>query len=101
MKRVLASLLLTLGTLAVGMPAWAERSLLPLPQPKLEQQLMHAPPPRRELISSSEAVRQAREAYPGKVLSVRLRNQDSGQPFYAVKIIKKGKVRVVRVPAQR
>ncbi|MDX1498043.1 MAG: hypothetical protein R3352_10835 [Salinisphaeraceae bacterium] len=52
----------------------------------------------RAIISREQAVRRALGEYPGKVLSVKLRG---GGEFYAVKIINKGRVRVVRVPAQR
>lgn len=52
----------------------------------------------RQVISPEEAVHRARREYPGKVLSVRLRGDSE---YYAVKIMKQGKVRVVHVPAQR
>ena len=58
-----------------------------------EQKARHQP----RIISREEAVRQAQSQYPGKVLSVKLRG---GGEFYSVKIIRKGHVRVVRVPAQ-
>lgn len=86
---------------AVTLPVQAQR--LSLPELRSEaptMQLMQKPErtERQRIISPEEAVRRARKEYPGKVLDVRLRGQGS---FYAVKIIKKGKVRVVRVPAEK
>ncbi len=96
--RLLATLL---AVVSLGLPAQAKKLRLPeLPTEQPHMQLMHKQEPlrQRQLITPEEAVRRARGEYPGKVLSVRLRG---GGEFYAVKIIKKGKVRVVNVPAER
>jgi len=52
------------------------------------------------LLSADEAARRAREKYGGKVLSVTLVNEGAN-PFYKVKLISDGTVRVVRVAARR
>lgn len=89
--RRLIALLLAAG---MALPAMA----LELPQLRAERpmQLMHdTKHNKKATISAEEAVRRARQEYPGKVLSVKLRGDS-----YAVKIIKKGRVRVVNVPAR-
>jgi hypothetical protein len=49
------------------------------------------------LISPWEAARQAQERYGGRVLSVELVR--AGTPYYRVKLLRNGNVRVVRIPA--
>lgn len=82
----------------VSLPAQAKKLAVPELQSDPSLQLMHRQEQRpARIISREEAVRRARSEYPGKVLGVKLRGKGS---FYAVKIIKNGKVRVVRVPAE-
>ncbi|MGB1581087.1 MAG: PepSY domain-containing protein [Nevskiales bacterium] len=87
---------------AMAMPAQAQRiEAWSLRAEAPGMQLMHdngQRQQRRANISREDAVRQALSEYPGKVLSVKLAG---GGEFYAVKIINRGHVRVVRVPAQR
>ena len=55
----------------------------------------------RGLISSDEAVKRARKRFGGKVLSVRLESPPNAAPYYRVKLLSNGHVRVVRIPASR
>lgn len=95
--RSLTALLLAAG---LALPAMAQGpELPPLLAERPSMQLMHdSKHNKRATISREEAVRRARSEYPGKVLSVKLKG---GGDYYAVKIIKKGRVRVVNVPARR
>lgn len=52
-----------------------------------------------QLISPWEAARQAQQRYGGRVLSVELVR--AGAPYYRVKLLRNGNVRVVRIPAGR
>ena len=90
---------LMLCAACVSLPAQAKKLSLPELQSDSSLQLMHRQEQSQpRLISREEAVRRARSEYPGKVLGVKLRGKGN---FYAVKIIKNGKVRVVRVPAEQ
>lgn len=51
-------------------------------------------------ITPAQAARAARNVYGGRVLGVRLET-DVKPPYYRVRLIKKGKMRVVRVTAHR
>lgn len=98
-----AASVVALLTIGLSLPVQAQRLSLKLPELRTQDpamQLMQKPEriEKQRIISPQEAARRARAEYPGKVLDVKLRGQGS---FYAVKIIKKGKVRVVRVPAER
>ncbi|MDN5850334.1 MAG: hypothetical protein L0H63_11990 [Nitrococcus sp.] len=55
--------------------------------------------PRNRLISPAQAVRRAQQRYGGRVLSVELVRD--GAPYYRVKLLRNGNVRVVRVSAGR
>lgn len=55
--------------------------------------------PRDRLISPGEAARRARQRYGGRVLGVELARD--GAPYYRVKLLRDGNVRVVRIPARR
>jgi uncharacterized membrane protein YkoI len=97
-RQALFILMLCIASLSLPAQA-AKRLALPDVQADQSMQLMHrqeAAPAR--IISREEAVRRARSEYPGKVLGVKLRGKGN---FYAVKIIKNGKVRVVNVPAEQ
>ncbi|GEM_PF-3302406 len=50
------------------------------------------------LISAKQAAKRAQQQYGGRVLSVSLRD-NSGDPFYAVKLIKNGQVKIIYIPA--
>ena len=54
---------------------------------------------RAGLISADSAARKAQSRYGGKVLSVRLVRPDEGTPFYRVKLLLNGNVRVVQIEA--
>ena len=96
--RYLAAILLLISA---SLPAQAlklsAKDVKPLdPSMELLGPATQEPQQKTRIISPEQAVRRAREQYPGKVLSVKLRG---GGEFYAVKIIRQGRVRVVRVPA--
>ncbi|MCO6441913.1 MAG: hypothetical protein J5I81_12720 [Nitrococcus mobilis] len=55
--------------------------------------------PRDRLISPAEAARRAQQRYGGRVLGVELARD--GAPYYRVKLLRNGNVRVVRIPAGR
>lgn len=50
-------------------------------------------------ISAEEAARRAQSRYGGKVLSIELRQTPDGKPYYRVKLLSNGDVRVVRIDA--
>ena len=54
-----------------------------------------------EMLTADQAARKAREQYGGRVLSVRLEEPQGQSPFYRVKLISDGNVRVVEIPAER
>lgn len=53
----------------------------------------------RNRISRDEAARIARRQHGGKVLAVRTVRSDDGRIFYRVKLIRDGRVRIVRISA--
>lgn len=55
--------------------------------------------PRDRLISPAAAARRAQARYGGRVLGVDLARD--GAPYYRVKLLRNGNVRVVRIPAGR
>lgn len=55
----------------------------------------------QQLLSPEEAARKAQSEHGGKVLGVELREPNDKPPFYRVKLMKKGKVRIMRVRATR
>ncbi len=50
-------------------------------------------------VNAKQAAKRAQRQTGGRVLSVKLKNADSSQPYYAVKVIKDGKVSIVNIPA--
>ncbi len=55
--------------------------------------------PRDGLISPGEAARRAQQRYGGRVLGVEFARD--GAPYYRVKLLRNGNVRIVRIPARR
>lgn len=68
----------------------ADRSAAPLQTPYA---------PQNRLIGPGEAARRAQLRYGGRVLGVELVRD--GAPYYRVKLLRNGNVRVVRIPAGR
>lgn len=56
---------------------------------------------RRGRITREEAAAIARKRHGGRVLGVKFAQSDDGRGFYRVKMIRDGRVRVVRIPASR
>lgn len=52
------------------------------------------------IIPKQRAVRRAKNRHKGKVLSVKLKKAKSKNPYYRVKMLEKGKVRVIRIRAK-
>ncbi|MDQ7015660.1 MAG: hypothetical protein Q9N68_04705 [Gammaproteobacteria bacterium] len=48
-------------------------------------------------LNREQAAHQAQHQYGGKVLSVRLKKPVNKAPFYAIKLLKQGRVRIVRI----
>lgn len=55
----------------------------------------------QQMMTSEDAARIAQQEHGGKVLGVELREPNDRPPFYRVKLLQKGKVRIVRVRANR
>jgi uncharacterized membrane protein YkoI len=58
------------------------------------------PQTRQAMISSETAALRAQARYGGRVLSVQLERPAAGAPFYRVKLLSNGNVRVVHVGAE-
>ena len=54
----------------------------------------------RSLKSRQQVMQEAQNRYGGRVLSIRFRRDRNGLAFYAVRLLKDGQVRVVRVLAE-
>lgn len=52
-------------------------------------------------VSAQEAARAAQARYGGKVLSVKMKQPPGERPYYRVKLLSNGHVRVVRIDAGR
>ena len=53
-----------------------------------------------KVIPRQKAVKKAKGKHKGKVLSVKLKKPKKGEPYYRVKVLEKGKVRVIRIKAK-
>ncbi len=91
--RIAATITYLLGAWAV--PIHAQPLL------DLEPGSTFIPEAREDVISREAAALEAQAHYGGRVLSVELERPDSGPPFYRVKLLSNGNVRVVNVDAQR
>lgn len=90
-RRVVILATVLLACFAGGQPVMAQSTqdlLLPLAQQ-----------PAAGLITREQAAQRARAEHGGKVLSVRLRKPNGRRPFYKVKLLQNGNVRVVRIDA--
>jgi uncharacterized membrane protein YkoI len=68
-------------------------------QPLLNPGGNFVPQSEQEVISGETAALRAQARYGGRVLSVQLERPDAGPPFYRVKLLSNGNVRVVNVAA--
>ncbi len=93
MKRTYLATLLIAATFSLGMSSMTAQAAGH--RAPLESALQLAD----NQISAKQAARIAQRQNGGRVLSVKLKNAGSGNAYYAVKLIKNGKVSIVNVPA--
>jgi uncharacterized membrane protein YkoI len=87
------ALALTLALLGLPVSSLHAQSLL-------EPEANLIPQPDEALVSPEAAALQAQARHGGRVLSVQLERPSGGAPFYRVKLLSNGNVRVVTVDAR-